>query len=62
MRRMPQAAYEAKKQRLKDIQNEWSDRLMQIRRGTYTGHLTYGEMVNYYREARNKSRRFRGWE
>jgi hypothetical protein len=62
MRRMSQAAYEAKKQRLKDIQKGWSDRMMQLRRGTYTGHLTYGEMVDYYDAARSKSRRFRGLE
>lgn len=53
--------YPVKKALLKAIQLEWSNRLMALRRGTYTGSLTYGEMVGYYQEARNKSRRFRGW-
>lgn len=58
---MSPSKYHAKKQRLKAIQHEWSTRLMQIRRKLYTGSLSYGEMVDYYIQARNKSRRFRGW-
>lgn len=59
---MRQDLYEAKKALLKRIQNEWSKRLTDIRKGVYTGSLSYGELVGYYLAARKKSRVFRGFE
>lgn len=59
---MRQDLYEAKKALLKRIQAEWSRRLTDIRKGKYTGSLSYGELVGYYLAARKKSRVFRGFE
>jgi hypothetical protein len=60
-----QSKYEAKKRRLKAIRKEWSSRLSQLRNPSFVGprplpttRLSYGELVGYYIEARDRLVRF----